>query len=154
MYVLSFNPIVQSRSQIFIELFHHAISFPLGTLGGQGIKVVKFLERLPNQINIQKCLSCFFWQFQNILFDVSDFTLNYQQHTYTANVYRDLQGLCGEIGVQGFQNCRVYMYVCIQHKQCRCAVYGFCGDFPVTFKVRTCNAYLSFFMHYLHVYPK
>ena len=47
---------------------------------------------------------------------------------YTANVYRDLRGLCGEIGVQGFQNCRVYMYVCIQHKQCRCAVYGFCGE--------------------------
>ena len=40
---------MQRRSQIFIELFHHAISFPLGTLGGQGIKVVKFLERLPNQ---------------------------------------------------------------------------------------------------------
>jgi hypothetical protein len=29
---------------------------------------------------------------------------------YTANVYRDLRGLCGEIGEQGFQNCRVYMY--------------------------------------------
>jgi hypothetical protein len=28
---------------------------------------------------------------------------------YTANVYRDLQGLCWEIGVQGFQNCMVYM---------------------------------------------
>ena len=27
----------------------------------------------------------------------------------TANVYKDLRGLCGEIGVQGFQNCRVYM---------------------------------------------
>ena len=35
---------------------------------------------------------------------------------YIANVYRELQGLCGEIRVQGFQNCRVYMYVCIQHK--------------------------------------
>ena len=87
------------------------------------------------------------------------------------------------------------MYVCIQHKQCRCAVYGFCresispksvyntvqitwvshikltrkpclycidvpkisinfiricGDFPVTFKVITCNAYL--FFSYLLVY--
>ena len=28
---------------------------------------------------------------------------------YTANVYRDLRGLFGEIGVRGFQNCRVYM---------------------------------------------
>ena len=35
---------------------------------------------------------------------------------YTGNVYRDLRGLCGEIGVQGFQNCRVYIYVCIQHE--------------------------------------
>ena len=48
--------------------------------------------------------------------------------TYTANVYRDLRGLCGEIGVQGFQNCRVYMYVCILHKYCRCAIYRFCGE--------------------------
>ena len=46
----------------------------------------------------------------------------------TANVYRDLRGPCREIGVRGFQNCRVYMYICIQHKQCRCAVYGFCGE--------------------------
>ena len=36
---------------------------------------------------------------------------------YTANVYRGLQTLYGEICVQGFLNCRVYMFVCIQHKQ-------------------------------------
>ena len=35
---------------------------------------------------------------------------------YTANVCRDLQGLCGEIGVRGFQIYRDWMYTCNPRK--------------------------------------
>ena len=44
---------------------------------------------------------------------------------YTANVYRDLQGLCGEIRVQGFQNCRVYMLSAFPISS---VGYGFCRE--------------------------
>ena len=33
----------------------------------------------------------------------SQFVCNMYIENYTANVYRDLQGLCGEIRVRGFQ---------------------------------------------------
>ena len=40
----------------------------------------------------------------------SQFVCNMYIENYTANVYRDLQGLCGEIGVRGFQIYRDCMY--------------------------------------------
>ena len=38
---------------------------------------------------------------------VDNFGRSNDDMIYTANVYRDLRGPCGEIGVRGFQNCRV-----------------------------------------------
>ena len=57
-----------------------------------------------------------------------------QQHCkYTANVYTELQGLCGEIGVWGFQiygDCMLHALISIVIFEGNLILLGYYGDTP------------------------
>ena len=67
------------------------------------------------------------------------FTLLFYLKEYTANFYRGLQGLCGEIGVWGFQIYGDCMYT---RNPCNCRDFDFTGilwGYPTLNVGKSCN---------------